>query len=550
LLALGLAVPVFAVSVGAAPLEESDAIETLLAGLPASHELGWLPDDDLSVTALEQFADLLPNVDRIAGAPPPDHIVRLGIEEAITLTLENSTALEQASFTPRIRAQDVGAQRGSIFDTTFTAILRGNGGESPTSSTLDGAAVSARTNWSASAGLGQRLATGAMLDLSYSLSYSKNNSSFSNLNPVWNNSVDLSARQPLLRGFGPTVTRQAIRSADLSAQASEQDYRNTVINTVQQSMNTYWDLYFADRQALVRLRSLEQARLVLRNNRIRRDVGDMTRAEVLQAESVVAQREGDYFSSLRSIQDTEDALWILIDRTGEAQRWDYGIEPTEIPGLEQMPLSEEQLIQLAMQNRPDLQSAQLNRDRTELSRRVAANGLLPQLDLFGSYGFSGLGGEPGHAHEQTVNGSFEQWTVGLELSYPLQNRAARHRMRAAELSLEQAEVGLESLRLNILLDVRNTLRRLQNAIDLAAARDAEVTARAAELQDEQRRYEVGLSTTELLLRFQDDTASAAINALSARVEYAKAMIALDQVTGRLLDRHDITIEPAERSPRR
>ena len=94
-------------------------------------------------------------------------------------------------------------------------------------------------------------------------------------------------------------------------------------------------------------------------------------------------------------------------------------------------------------------------------------------------------------------------------------------------------------------EIRNTLRQLQNATDLLAAREAEVRARELELRDEQRRYEVGLSTTEILLRFQNDLASARISRLSSVVSDVQALISLDQATGTLLENHGIVIEPVD-----
>ena len=48
-------------ALAAAPVSEDEGFfyEDILTGLDVSHELGWMPDDDLSVTALERFTDLL-----------------------------------------------------------------------------------------------------------------------------------------------------------------------------------------------------------------------------------------------------------------------------------------------------------------------------------------------------------------------------------------------------------------------------------------------------------------------------------------------------------
>ncbi len=539
-----LSLALLALMVASGPAQTTPPDLEVLSGLSASHEVGWYPDDDLSVTALERFADLLPQVTQIAGAPPPTEILNLDIPSIVALTLENSADLAQARFSPRIQAHEVERQRGSTFDTTLTASY--TFGETDTPTRTSGALVPSTRTSAFRTGLSQRLATGGLVDLSFSLTRTDTNSS---LGASFSNSVGVGLTQPLLRGFGPTVTRAGITQAEIERQADEWDFRGTVISALAQAMNSHWDLFFTLHQAEVRLISLEQARVVLNNNRVRFRVGDMTRAEVLQAESVVAQREGDYLTALRNIQDAEDALWRIIDRSGDSPHWDRAIVPTDYPALEEMALSESQLLGIAMAMRPDLQAADLRLDSTEISRRVAANTLLPSLDFIGELGYSGIGGSANSAMDHTATFDFEDWVIGLSLEYPLQNRAARHGMRQAALRLAQAEVGIEALRLDIRLDVRNTLRRLQDAAYLLAAREAEVRARELELRDEQRRYEVGLSTTELLLRFQSDLASARINRISALVEYANALIALDEATGQLLEHHDVVIEPADTASR-
>ena len=291
----------------------------------------------------------------------------------------------------------------------------------------------------------------------------------------------------------------------------------------------------------MQLLSLEQARVVLRNNRTRYRVGDMTRADVLQAEATVAQREGNYYNSMLAVKDAEDSLWFQIDNT--SANWDVGLVPTDLPSLEVMPYSEQQLVAVALQSRPDLIAALHRHAVQELNRRVARNALLPELNLTAGLGYSGIGGVTSTSLSSLGTMDFDDWVVGLTLTHPLQNRAARSRMRQAELSVAQSETNIEALRLQITLEVRNAIRRLQNALDLLAAREAEVRARELDLEDETRRLQYGLSTTDLVLRFQDDLATARIDRLGAIIEYQQSVIALEQATGRLLQRWGVVIEP-------
>ena len=69
----------------------------------------------------------------------------------------------------------------------------------------------------------------------------------------------------------------------------------------------------------------------------------------------------------------------------------------------------------------------------------------------------------GQFYDGILGQVFEGWTVGLNLSKPLQNRAARAQSRIADLSLDQGRLELQDLMLTIRTEVRTAARGVETA---------------------------------------------------------------------------------------
>ncbi len=64
------------------------------------------------------------------------------------------------------------------------------------------------------------------------------------------------------------------------------------------------------------------------------------------------------------------------------------------------------------------------------------------------------------------------------------------------------------------------------------------------LDAEQKKYELGASTSYLVLQQQSNETQAASNYVAALSTYEKARVALDQVTATILDSNGISMEDA------
>ncbi|HQO36274.1 MAG TPA: TolC family protein, partial [bacterium] len=138
------------------------------------------------------------------------------------------------------------------------------------------------------------------------------------------------------------------------------------------------------------------------------------------------------------------------------------------------------------------------------SVKAAKNQLRPQLDLSMGAWSSGLGDHADDSLDLMKDGDFTSYTVGLTLTYPLGNRAARARMQRSELQAEAARTSLEDQLRGVDLQVRAAIRQIETNQQRVDATTISVDLAEERLRAEEEALQVGLSTSHDVLDYQED----------------------------------------------
>jgi outer membrane protein TolC len=264
---------------------------------------------------------------------------------------------------------------------------------------------------------------------------------------------------------------------------------------------------------------------------------------------------------------------------------------------ENLALSE--AVQEAWQKRPEILQAQLNLKNAGIEVKVTKNSLLPRADLFAQYSATGLngnqilttqtptvtfvanptsplvdqngniinvggvpvfagvpvlnapvttvqkGGLP-EALSSLINNNFPTYAFGVNITLPIRNRSAQADNARALLDERQIEVQYRSLQNSIVLNVRNAQIALQQDRAQVAAAEKAQTLAAQTLDAEQKKYQLGSSTSyQVVLRARDLT-TAQGNLLRARVNLEEAAVNFNQAMGRTLEVNHILVSDAIR----
>jgi outer membrane protein TolC len=473
----------------------------------------------------------------------PDAAVR-ALQSNLDISISRQTkesrifdiTVEQAKFDPTL---SVNGQYNRQVSPLNRPVFGGTGGALTDIQTFD------QRNSSVTVDATQNLLTGGNVDLNYSPARTNVNQNLATgflFNPAYTGGLALTLTQPLLRNAGIDVTKTFIKVAQNNADVEQHVFRDRVLTVLATVEQTYWELVFANENLKVAQAALKAAEELLATNRAKTKAGVMSIVDVLQAEAAVASRVEQVLVAEKSIRDQEDQLRRLLNPGEEELRQDVRLTPIDAPVVVLEPLSLQEAIDTAIEQRPEIVQAKKNLESGELNKQFARNQLLPTLSLQGTMGMAGLGKDYGDSVSKNLSGDFYNFGAGLVLSYPLGNRSAVSTYNKRQLEFKNAEASLVSVRQQIIVGVREAVRRVQTDFKrIETTRSARIMAEK-QLQAEQERLKVGLSTTRFVLDFQRDLATAQGNELRSVVDYNKSLSNLARHKATTLDRYNLQLQ--------
>ncbi|MCX7626574.1 MAG: TolC family protein [Candidatus Sumerlaeaceae bacterium] len=468
--------------------------------------------------------------------------VVIGLEGIVARTVAKNLNIKIHDLGVQSALFEIDAQRG-IYDLRLGASLSIDRSQYPppyASTPPTGMTeVQKEKDKSVGASVGQLLPTGGLLELLFQQSAVDNNSPLY-YSPYFTSGAGVQLSQPLLKNAGRYVTNAGIRLAELSSKLATETCRQQLFVELTKSISLYYELIYATANVDVLRISLAQAQELLRINLAKYNAGVLPELDVLQAKADVAARQQLLVNALQAVEDLSDQLKNQLAEIGDMR--DVTLVPLDLPGVPEYAVrgKEVAFIKEALTKRPEFAQVRLALEQAEIRKKVAQNQTLPQLDLFARYLALGVDNSSADAWDGTRSNDYGNWRVGLQFSYPLQNRSAKYRLKQAENALRQASLLMEKAQDDIILDVKSSIRAVETNRQQIEVGMATVEFNREKVDTGMKRQAVGLATSFEVLRFQSDLASARSNLLRAVIEYNKSIIQLERAKGSLLENLGIT----------
>ena len=491
----------------------------------------------------------------------PGSIV-LSLKDAIIRALSNNVSIAVESFNSKVKKETI-IDSLSEFDATLGLELStarktqqlASAFSSPNRMEND------NDNWDLS--LSQKLVTGANYQFDFTNNRNKTNSATAGLNPSYSSEFQLSLTQPLLKNFGIDLNKRNIHIAKNEVDISDHEFKTKVIETVSEVENIYWDFVFTLGDLEVKQKSLERAKDLQRRVKAQVLVGIMAPIETLQAESEVASREEFLLSAQDSIDDNQDKLKNILNIDFSSPEGLSPIYPSNQANVLIVDFDFNEIVKMALSNRPDYLAKKKDLENKNILVKYQENQIYPSVDLVGSLGINGLSGEAttitsgtfqgtsayggsyGNSLTDALSTNYYDWEFGVKFSYPLGNRSAKSKLSASRLEKAQLILGIKDLEKKIILEVRESARQLKT--DSKRIKAATVAKKLAEekLKAEEKKFEVGLSTSFNVLKFQEDLAEAQSNEIKTIIDYKQSRVLFRKSIASTLKHHDITLTTKE-----
>ena len=483
-----------------------------------------------------------PSADQNANGPTaanptrtPANTIRVTIQDAILMALENNRSLAIERLNPRI-LETFENQEQAVFDPVLAAQVaverqrgersRSSGGRDPfTSDTID-AEVTLEQFFPAGTAV-QVGGSSGLLETSL------------NEDPLAQSRLELSVTQALLRGYGAAVNLANIRQSRLDTDASLYELRGFAEALLSQVEAAYWDYALAKRQIAIVVESLNLAEQQMKDTEEMIHVGRVAESELVATEAAIASRRQELIEA-RSALEVSRLRFLRLLNPQVPNPFKQEVELLSLPDFEQVALDDvDAHVAVAVRMRPDINQAKLNVDRDELEIVKTKNGLLPRMDFFITLGKSGyadsFGGSAGD-----ISGDSYDALAGVRFEYPLKNRGAQARHRRSLLNRDQAQLALENLSQLVELDVRAAYIEVQRARQQIAASSETRKLDEEKLRIETEKFKVGRSTNFLVDQAQRDLLLSRLIEIRSMASYLKALTELFRLEGSLLERRGIS----------
>ncbi len=421
----------------------------------------------------------------------------------------------------------------------------------------------------------QGFQTGTNLAVGFSNTRTTTDSPFSSFSPILSSGFQFKLTQHLLQGFGFLPNTRIIRLTKNNREISDVAFRQQIITTVDQIENMYWDLVFAYENVRVKQEELAFSQKTLSDNQRQVQIGTLAPIEVVRAQNTVATDQ----QSLIQAQTNLDLQQLLMKNALSRTLEDPTLADAEVIPTSTMKFPEQEaivptqdLVNEALTHRPELAATRIDLNNRELNSKAIRNAMLPSLDLFAYYNGNGLGGAQNPANlcsnqppgssfcsltpapstsyggtlNQLVNSTAPDKGLGVTLTIPIRNRQEQALQVRSQLEYRQAQMRAQQIENQVRIEVRNAQFSVQQNRAAVQAAKAAVALAQQSLDAEQKKFNLGASTSTLVLQNESGLATAQSNLVSAEAAFVKSRVELDRATGLLLDHAGIMMDDAVR----
>ena len=478
-----------------------------------------------------------------ASAQSSNATLQLTVDEAVRRALENNPDLAAVRYGTQVEAARV-SESESAYTPVFSTVVGSTGNSTPPTNFLLGERGVDTNDLFTSTGVRQRVPWGGgTWNVSWDTSRTTSNSPLNSFDPALESGFQLAFSQPLLKDRKMDIARQQTIVTQRNLESSELFVRESAAQTTAAVKQAYWTLKATLANVTVQQRSLELAEELVRQNKARVDIGQTPPLDLLQAESEVAQRREGLIRANAAAGDAEDRLRRLIMDPADVTFWRTRIDPIDQPAIGSVLPDVDTVAADAFSGRFDLQRARKDLENIGTNVDFFKDQKLPDVRLETSFRSNGLGGTrflrsgefPGTVVGTSRRGyggvlgdvfgsAYPTWSVGLSVNYSLGRSFEEASFARTQVEQRQAVQRIASLQLEIAETLRQAVRLIHSTSERIEATRAGASVAKQRLDVEQRRFEVGLSTSFLVTQAQRDLLQAEVNLLQASLDHQSALV--------------------------
>ncbi len=335
--------------------------------------------------------------------------------------------------------------------------------------------------------------------------------------------LSVSLTVPLFQGRGREVTMSAVKSSEFQLAKAKNSYRQQQEQVILDTITTVYDIIGKRRQEKTYLESVKRLKREAQTARVKTGVGLAAPLDIYRAEIEVKEAEGRYILARSEAERARDRLKVLLALPLETR-----IRVSAPMVCEEIDLSPEEAVAVAMEHRRDLK--QLERDLDELKRlaAVARHNLLPQADLAFRYDDMDLFDSRDHSDRNF-------WSIRLVSSTDLARKRQKSALASRLLDLKRKKLAAVEIRQKIREEIGNQFTIISQAKKRLEIRKKQIAQAEKKVKRAAIRFRHAMADNSELISSENELQRARIGLLKVETEYIVGTFRLRRKIGTLLE---------------
>ena len=337
-----------------------------------------------------------------------------------------------------------------------------------------------------------------------------------------NYSTTLTLSQPLFTGFR-LLSNSNI--AEYTASSTNEEYNKDKVELIFNVKNAYWSLFKAIQLQKVMDDNVQMVKAHVDDAKNLMKVGMMTQNDVLKLELQLSDMMFKQIDAENAVKLSAVALNSVLSIPLTTN-----IEILSSANLTMVNYSElNKLIGDAVEQRPELKSADYRIKASEAGVTMARSSWYPQISLYGNYYYS----RPNQRIFPSKDEFKDTWDAGVNLSLNVWDwLTTAHQTEQAQATLAQAVDGLGIIKDNITLEVTQnylSVNQAKRKIDISELTVKQATENMRMTAD---KFKNGLALSSDVIDAETSQSTAKINYTNSIVDYELAKARLEKSIGK------------------
>lgn len=354
-------------------------------------------------------------------------------------------------------------------------------------------------------------------------------------NAIYEPIIAFSLSQPVMKNMGGYIDRRTVKSAELGSLATELASQREIETLVYGALSDYWNLVIVRRLILSKKKSVEFARQFLSTTQEEFKLGTAEETDVIAARANVLVREDELLSTKEIERAWQEKLRVKLALGPEVHIENVEKKPVFIA----LQGGVDQRINMALSKRRDYLASKQELEMRDVELAIAKNQRWPSMDLYTTLELNEIKNGLTSAWGSVDS---PNWTVGMNFSVPIENRVARAGRKRADIQKASALVALKDLENRITNSVKTSYEEVSARKKIVRTSQRAFDLQREKLRQERKKYSLGRSTSDLIVRFQDDVVASELGYAQAWLAYKNAVLNLYLAEGTLVEFDDIEEE--------